>query len=233
MGEYLSGFADVVAQYEVLDAFGATLLLTLYSAIGALVIGTVVAMMRISPAPSFRWAGAAYVSLIRNTPLTLVIIFCSLVLWGQLDVILVSQDEAGWLAVNSFRLAVLGLSVYTGAFVCEALRSGVNTVPVGQAEAARAIGLGFGSAMRLIILPQAFRGAVAPLGNTLIALTKNTTVAQAAGVVQASSIMYTMIEFYPQYIIAIFLLFALGFVAIVLPMGLLATYVSRKAAVRR
>lgn len=233
MGEYLSGFADVVAQYEVLDAFGATLLLTLYSAIGALIIGTVVAMMRISPAPSFRWAGAAYVSLIRNTPLTLVIIFCSLVLWGQLDVILVSQDEAGWLAVNSFRLAVLGLSVYTGAFVCEALRSGVNTVPLGQAEAARAIGLGFGSAMRLIILPQAFRGAVAPLGNTLIALTKNTTVAQAAGVVQASSIMYTMIEFYPQYIIAIFLLFALGFVAIVLPMGLLATYVSRKAAVRR
>lgn len=233
MGDYLSGFADVVAQYDVLEAFGATLLLTLYSAIGSLIIGTVVAMMRISPAPSFRWAGAAYVSLIRNTPLTLVIIFCSLVLWGQLDVILVSQDEAGWLAVNSFRLAVLGLSVYTGAFVCEALRSGVNTVPLGQAEAARAIGLGFGSAMRLIILPQAFRGAVAPLGNTLIALTKNTTVAQAAGVVQASSIMYTMIEFYPQYIIAIFLLFALGFVAIVLPMGLLATYVSRKAAVRR
>src|SRR5690606_15301575 len=189
--------------------------------------------LRVSPAPSLRWVGAAYVTLVRNTPLTLVVVFCSLVLWGQLDVQLVSRDEAGWLEVNSFRLAVLGLSAYTGAFVCEALRSGVNTVPVGQAAAARAIGLGFGASMRLVILPPAFRGSVAPLGNPLIALTKNTTVAQAAGVFQASSVMNTMIEFYPQYIVAIFLLFALGFVAIVLPMGLLATYVSRKAAVRR
>lgn len=233
MGEYLSGFAEVVEQYDVLGAFGANLRLTLFSALGALVIGTILAAMRVSPAPSLRWAAGAYVTLIRNTPLTLIIVFCSIVLWGQLDIQLVSRDEAGWLEINSFRLAVLGLAAYTGAFVCEALRSGVNTVPVGQAEAARAIGLGFGASMRFIILPQAFRGSVAPLGNTLVALTKNTTVAQAAGVFQASSVMNTMIEFYPQYIVAIFLLFALGFVIIVLPMGLLATYVSRKAAVRR
>ena len=233
MGEYLSGFAEVVEQYDVLGAFGSNLRLTVFSGLGALVIGVVLAAMRVSPAPSLRWAGAAYVTLVRNTPLTLVVVFCSLVLWGQLDIQLVSRDEAGWLEVNSFRLAVLGLAAYTGAFVCEALRSGVNTVPVGQAEAARAIGLGFGDSMRLIILPQAFRGSVAPLGNTLIALTKNTTVAQAAGVFQASSVMNTMIEFHPQYIVAIFLTFALGFIVIVLPMGLLATYVSRKAAVRR
>lgn len=233
VGEYLSGFADVVAQYEVLSAFWGTLQLTLYSAIGALVLGTLAALLRVSPARSMQWAGAAYVNLVRNTPLTLIIIFCSLVLWGQLDVTLVNTDTPGWLTTNSFRLAVLGLAVYTGAFVCEALRSGINTVPLGQAEAARAIGLGFGPSMRLVILPQAFRGSVAPLGNTLIALTKNTTVAQAAGVFQASSIMNTMIEFHPQYIIGIFLLFAFGFVVIVLPMGLLATSVSRKAAVRR
>ena len=233
MGEYLSGFAEVVEQYDVLGAFGANLRLTLFSGLGALILGVILAAMRVSPAPSLRWAGAAYVTLVRNTPLTLIIVFCSIVLWGQLDVQLVSRDEAGWLEINSFRLAVLGLSAYTGAFVCEALRSGVNTVPVGQAEAVRAIGLGFGASMRLIILPQAFRGSVAPLGNTLIALTKNTTVVLAAGVFQASSVMNTMIEFYPQYIFAIFLLFALGFVVIVLPMGLLATYVSRKAAVRR
>jgi len=233
MGEYLSGFAEVVTQYDVLGAFGSNLRLPLVSALGALVSGVVLAAMRVSPAPSLRLAGTAYVTLVRNTPLTLVVVFCSLVLWGQLDIQLVNRDQAGWLEVNSFRLAVLGLSAYTGAFVCEALRSGVNTVPVGQAEAARAIGLGFADSMRLIILPQAFRGSVAPLGNTLIALTKNTTVAQAAGVFQASSVMNTMIEFHPQYIVAIFLLFALGFIAIVLPMGLLATYVSRKAAVRR
>ncbi|WP_276800428.1 ABC transporter permease subunit, partial [Cellulomonas iranensis] len=77
-------------------------------------------------------------------------------------------------------------AVYHAAFVCEALRSGVNTVPVGQAEAARAIGLGFWPAARLVILPQAFRGAVAPLGNVLIALIKNSTVAAAGSVAETS-----------------------------------------------
>ena len=92
--------------------------------------------MRISPVPSLRWAGSTYVTLLRNTPLTIIIVFCVLGLWGQLGVTLSSDFQT-----NFFRLAVLGLSVYHAAFVCEALRSGVNTVPVGQAEAARAIGL--------------------------------------------------------------------------------------------
>ncbi|MEE6274025.1 amino acid ABC transporter permease [Georgenia wangjunii] len=233
MGDYVADFSELLSTYDVLGGFRATLQLTLYAAVGSLILGTVLAMMRVSPAPSLRAAGAAYVNVVRNTPLTLVIVFCSLGLWGQLDVVLTRTDVPGYLATNSFRLAVLGLSVYTAAFVCEALRSGINTVPSGQAEAARAIGLGFGQSMRLVILPQAFRGAIAPLGSTLIALTKNTTVAQAAGVVQASSIMNTMIEFRPDLIVAIFMLFALGFVAIVLPMGLATTALSRRMAVAR
>ena len=117
--------------------------------------------------------------------------------------------------------------------MCEALRSGVNTVPVGQAEAARAIGLSFWPAARLIILPQAFRGSVAPLGNVLIALTKNSTVAAVASVAEASSLMKTMIEFRPDVILAIFLTFALGFVIIVVPIGLATTALSRRLAVAR
>ncbi|MFC4556340.1 amino acid ABC transporter permease [Georgenia faecalis] len=235
MIDYLTGFGEVFGEYryDVLSGFLATLQLTLYAAVGSLVLGTVLALMRVGPAPSLRAAGAAYVNVVRNTPLTVVIVFCSLGLWGQLDVVLANQSVPGYIATNSFRLAVLGLSVYTAAFVCEALRSGVNTVPRGQAEAARAVGLGFLATMRLVILPQAARGAIAPLGNTLIALTKNTTVAQAAGVVQASSVMNTMIEFRPDFIVAIFLLFALGFVAIVLPMGLATTALSRRLAVAR
>lgn len=122
------------------------------------------------------------------------------------------------------RLSVLGLAVYHAAFVCEAIRSGVNTVPLGQAEAARAIGLGFMPAARLIILPQAFRGAIVPLGNTLIALIKNSTVA-AVGLVatESSSVMKSMIEFRADIVIPIFLTFAIGFVIIVIPVGLVTT----------
>jgi hypothetical protein len=118
--------------------------------------------------------------------------------------------------------------------LCEAIRSGVNTVPIGQAEAARAIGLPFLAAARLVILPQAFRGAVAPLGNVMIALIKNTTVAAAASVAtETSSVMRTMIEFNSSYIYAIFFTFAIGYVILVTPVGLAATYLSQRLAVRR
>jgi glutamate transport system permease protein len=230
---YLADMGELLGSYDILGAFLVNVRLTLWSAFFAFVLGTVLAVMRVSPAPSLRWAGAAYVNTVRNIPLTLIILAASLGLWGQLGVELAGRDSGDFIATNSFRLAVLGLSVYTAAFVCEALRSGVNTVPAGQAEAARAIGLGFGATMRLIILPQAFRGAIAPLGNTLIALAKNTTVAQAAGVVQAASVMNTMMEFRPDLAVAIFLIIALGWVAIVLPTGLVTTHLSRRLGVAR
>ncbi|OKL55181.1 ABC transporter permease [Bowdeniella nasicola] len=219
---------ELLSQYDVLGAFWVNIQLTFFSAIGALIIGTILAVMRISPSASLRWAGATYVNVVRNTPLTLIILGCWLVLWGQLGVN-VSAD----LQKNNFWMAVIGLSVYTAAFVCESLRSGFNTVPVGQAEAARSIGLGFTQTVNLVVLPQAFRGAIAPLGNTLIALTKNSTVAAAASVLQASTVMQQMIEFSPQQGLAIFMVIALGFVVIVFPMGLLFTWMSTRLAVAR
>lgn len=234
MGEYLADIGELLGTYDLLGGFWANIRLTAMAAVFAFVLGTVLAIMRVSPAPSLRWAGTTYVNLVRNTPLTLVILGCSLGLFGQLEVIL-ARNEAGRvdISTNGFLLAVLGLGLYTAAFVCESLRSGVNTVPAGQAEAARAIGLGFGQSMRIVILPQAVRGAIAPLGNTLIALAKNSTVAQAAGVVQASSVMNTMIEFRPDLMVAIFLLVAFGWVIIVLPIGLATTALSRRLGVAR
>lgn len=229
----MSDIAELFSQFDILGAFLVTLQLTAASAVGSLLLGTVLALMRVSPAPSLRAAGTAYVNIVRNTPLTLIILACSVGLWGQLGVILADPTSPTFFATNGFRLAVLGLSLYHAAFVCEALRSGINTVPAGQAEAARSIGLTFGSTMTQVILPQAFRGAIAPLGNTLIALTKNTTVAQAAGVVQAASVMNTMIEFRPDLMVAIFLIIAAGFAAIVLPLGLLSTYLSQRLRVAR
>ncbi|WP_127130804.1 amino acid ABC transporter permease [Georgenia sp. SYP-B2076] len=231
MGDYLDGIAELLGSYDILGAFLVNVRLTLYSGVLAFVIGLVLAVMRVSPAPSLQWAGATYVNLVRNTPLTLIILGCSLGLWGQLGIVLADRQSPTFLLDNNFRLAVLGLSLYTAAFVCEALRSGVNTVPPGQAEAARAIGLTFGQSMRMVILPQAIRGAIAPLGNTLIALAKNTTVAQAAGVLQASTLMLTMIEFRSDLMVAIFLVVALGWLVIVLPIGLVATALSRRLGV--
>jgi len=229
VGDYLSQFLRLFESYDVLGAFWVNIQLTFWAAILALVIGTVLALMRISPIPSLQWAGATYVTLFRNTPLTIIMVFLTLGVWGQLKIQLADDFPS-----NFFRFAVLGLAVYHAAFVCEAIRSGVNTVPIGQAEAARAIGLSFLPAARIIILPQAFRGSVAPLGNVLIALIKNSTVAAAAGVAtETSSLMKTMIEFDSDVIIAIFLTFAIGYVILVIPVGLATTALSRRLAVKR
>ena len=224
----MEGFLELFGEYDVVGAFWVNIQLTFWAALWSLVLGTILAVMRISPIASLRWFGTAYVNIFRNTPLTIIMVFGTLALWSQLQVNLSSDFE-----LNFFRLAVLSLSVYHAAFVCEAIRSGVNTVPLGQAEAARSIGLSFLPAAWQIILPQAFRGAVAPLGNVLIALAKNTTVAAVASVAEASGLMKTMIEFRPDLMTQIFLTFAMGFVLIVIPIGLLTTWASKKLAVAR
>lgn len=224
---------ELLSQYDVLGAFLVNIELTLWAAIGSAVLGVVLMVMRVSPMSSLRSFAAAFVNIVMNVPLTLIILACSLGVYGELGVVVSGRSGDQWLARNSFWLTVIGLSVYTSTFVCEALRSGLNTVPPGQAEAARAIGLSFGQTMSSVILPQTLRGAVAPLGNTLIALAKNTTVASAAGVAQAASVMSDMFEFDPQHLLAIFAIFAIGWTIIVLPIGLITTSLSRKLAVAR
>jgi glutamate transport system permease protein len=219
--------------YDLVGAFWTTIQLTFFSAIGALVWGTVLVGMRVSPVPVMRGFATVYVNIFRNTPLTVIIIFSSLGLSSTLGINLASSDSATSLADNAFRLAVLGFIVYTATFVCESLRSGINTVPVGQAEAARALGLNFLQVLRLIILPQAFRSVIAPLANVLIALLKNTTVAAVIGVAEASLLMSAMVENESDSLFLVFLLFAAVFVALVLPLGLLLGWVAKKAEVKR
>ncbi|MBW5483760.1 amino acid ABC transporter permease [Streptomyces bambusae] len=216
-------------QYDVLGAFWVNVQLTFYSAIGSLVWGTVLAGMRVSPVPLMRAFGTAYVNVVRNTPLTLLIIGCSAGLYQTLGISLGGDNFKD----IGFRLAVLGLIAYTGTFVCEALRSGINTVPVGQAEAARALGLSFFQVLTLIVLPQAFRTVIAPLTNVLIALTKNTTVAATIGVAEAALLMKEMIENEAQALFAVFAVFALGFVVLTLPTGLVLGWVAKRVAVKR
>lgn len=220
--------STLFATYDVIGAFWTNIQLTFWAAIGSFVLGSLLALMRISPVPSLRWAGTAYVHLVRNTPLTILMTLAILGVWTQFQLSLATSFE-----LNFFIYAVIVLALYHAAFVCEAIRSGVNTVPVGQAEAARAIGLGFLPTARYIIFPQALRGSITPLGNTLIALAKNTTVATVASVAEASGMMKSMIEFNSDLIFMIFFVFAMGFVIIVVPIGLLTTWASRRLAVKR
>jgi glutamate transport system permease protein len=225
--------AELISRYHVVLAFWMTIKLTVFGGLGALIIGTLIAIFRVSPINVLRWFGAGYVNIIRNTPLTLIVFFFAFGVLNTLSVSLADPNSPNSIAENNFRWGVVALSVYHASFVAEALRSGVNTVPQGQAEAARAIGLSFFPSLTQIILPQAFRGAIAPLGNTLVALTKNTTVVSTIGVAEISYQMKNMIEFSPQLLYAIFLLVAVCFVVLTLPVGALFTYLSRRLAVQR
>ena len=225
---------DILGKYGglILKAFWTTVKLTVLAAIGALILGTALAAMRLSPVPMLNWIGTGYVNIVRNTPLTLIILFCSFGLAQTLGITLVDSNSPTSISDSNFRLAVLGLAAYTAAFVCETVRSGVNTVPVGQAEAARSLGLTFGQNLRMILLPQAFRAVIIPLGSVLIALTKNTTIASAIGVAEAALLMKEMIE-NTAALLVVGGIFAFGFLLLTLPVGLLFGWLGKRWAVTR
>lgn len=165
------------------EGFLGTVELTALSGAIALVLGVVMAAFRVSPVPPLRWFGTVWVTLLRNTPLTLLFFVAVLVL-----------PRLGLNTWSFFQLAVLALSCYTSAFICEAVRSGMNTVPLGQAEAARSLGMTFTQTLRLIILPQATRTVVAPLGSLLIALAKNSAIAGGFSVFELFTVQKTLGE---------------------------------------
>jgi glutamate transport system permease protein len=224
----LVDFAPVFDNIDkIISGFWATVRLSVVSGVLALILGTVVAGMRVSPVPVMRAAGTLYVNVFRNTPLTLILLFCGLGL----------RDTLGlWSHANpntsAYWLAVIGLSVYTGAFVCESLRAGINTVPMGQAEAARSIGLTFGQSLRLVVLPQAFRSVIAPLGSVFIAMIKNTSVALIVGVLEAAGEMKQMFEDVGGTI-PVFLGFAIGYMILTLPTGYFFGWLAKRMAVAR
>ncbi|MFF5263406.1 amino acid ABC transporter permease [Actinomadura viridis] len=214
----------------ILDGFWATIRLSAAAAVLSLLIGTILVSFRVSPVPVLQKVGAAYVNILRNTPLTLVLLMCSLGLSDTLRLVF-SQDSG----VNYYWWAVLGLSGYTGAFVCEALRSGINTVPLGQAEAARSIGLTFTQSLRMIILPQAFRAVVAPLGSILIAMIKNTTVAAAASYAETAVVMKQFMDdpTFTSGALPLFIGIAVGFMILTLPTGFFFGWLAKRTAVAR
>lgn len=225
----MSDIAELFDKYDIWAAFWMTVQLAALSAVGSLIFGTILVAMRVSPVPVMRWFGTAYINIVRNIPLTVIIVGSFLGLALTLGIKFGGERFTDII----FRVAIFGLIAYTSTFVCESLRAGINTVPVGQAEAARALGLGFTQVLTLIVLPQAFRSVVAPLASVLIALTKNTTIAAAIGVAELALLMKTMTEFNADLIWYITILVAMLFVLLTLPTGLILGWVAKKVAVKR
>ena len=204
-----------------LRGFGLTLSLLLISGAGAFAIGTVIAAMRISPIASFRAFAAVYTEILRNTPLTLVLFFCAFML-PYLGV-----------RVDYYSLALIGLTAYTSPFVAEALRSGINGVPIGQAEAARSIGLGFGQTLGLVVMPQAVRMVIPPLINVFIALTKNTSVAGGFFVKELFASAQDVINIRGDEVFAILISVAVFYLIVTITLGRVAAVVEKRVAVLR
>ena len=203
------------------SAFAGTVELFLVAAVGSIIGGMLLAAMRVSPVPILRAFGAGYVNTVRNTPLTLVFFFFAFA-YPRLEIF----------DLSFFARACVALIIYTSAFVCEVVRSGVNTVPVGQAEASRALGFTFGQTLGSIILPQALRSVVPPLTSVEIALLKNTTIAAGFAVFEAGGIYQNLSE--RGYNVLVGLLWvALGFLILVVPLTLLQRNLEQRWRVAR
>jgi len=215
---------EVIAENFDLYARGflRTLGICLWGTVGSLALGSLLGAFRISPIPPLRWFAGAYVNVIRNCPLTVVLFFCAFGL-----------PELG-INQSYYRFALLGLILYTAAFVCEAVRSGINAVPAGQAEAARALGLTFSQSLRLVVMPQALRSVVPPLGSVIIAMFKNSAIVGAFGVggeLFSVGNQLTSAEGYAA--LPVLTGVAIGYLLITIPAGIALGVIERRVAIAR
>lgn len=229
MDVVFSNFGDIVT------AFGLTLGLFVVSGIASMVWGTVLAVLRVGPVSILNKAAALYVTLFRNTPLLMIFIFMAIAMpkLGYTFKFVEEIQIGGWEVSAFFFRSCLALTLYTSAFVCEAMRSGVNAVSLGQAEAGRAIGLTFTQSMQLIVLPQAMRAVIPPLTSVQVALVKNTSVAAAFGMAEAVATMRNLANRHTDEVTIIFIAIAIGYIIIVEAVSLTSYAIERKVKVVR
>ncbi|MEU1351336.1 amino acid ABC transporter permease [Streptomyces sp. NPDC005775] len=200
--------------------FLGTVELTVWASILAMILGFVMASFRVAPVGSLRVIGTVWVTVLRNTPLTL-LFFAVLLGLPRFGLVL---------PFNVF--AILALGCYTSAFICEVLRSGINTVPTGQGEAARSLGMTFGQTLGNVVLPQAFRSVIPPIGSTLIALAKNSAIAGAFSVTELLGTYKTLNEL-GYSIIWTFVWIAVGYLIITLTISAIFNVLEKRWGVAR
>ena len=224
---------------QIMMAFGRTIEMVVVAGIIALVAGFALAALRVSPIPLGRAFGTWYVNTVRNTPLLLIMLIfafglAELDIRPQLDLnqVFGIDDPVRLLNFDVFyMMATAALGLYTASFVCEAMRAGINSIPVGQAEAARSIGMTFGQTLRHVILPQAFRVVIPPLASALIAMTKNSSVAVGVGVTEATFLMKKLVNDNATDLWWIFFGFAVLYMILVALISLVASALERRMKV--
>ncbi len=202
------------------EGVATTASLTVLSWLGAFVIGVAVASFRVGPILPLRAFGTVYIELIRNCPLTVLFV----VFFFGFPSIGITEPP--------FTSAIIVLSIYTGAFVAETVRAGVNTVAPGQVEAARSLGLGFTQVLGLVVLPQALRSVIGPLGSLFSALIRNSSIAYAIGLVELTGTAFQLSVESAQFV-PVFVGAALAYLVLTLPTGLVVGVIERRLAIRR
>lgn len=223
------------------SGFWLTLQICFLAAIGALILGSVVAVLRISPVPPLRALGTAYVNTFRNLPLTIVFFFAAFglpALGTNADFLRIPGLDIVFSRLGTdlpyFRFALIALVLYTAAFVCEALRSGVNAVPAGQAEAARSLGLTFIQNLRHVVLPQSWTASIVPLGSVIIAMIKNSALIGFFGVIgDLSQTADQLTSAGGEPFIPVAIGISIGYLIMTVPLGALLDRVERRQAVAR
>jgi len=212
-------------QYLFPSGLWITIQLSLLSLLGSLVLGTLIAVLRVSPLAPLRWIGAGYVEFFRNTPL-LVQLFFLYFATPYVGIYLGTPETF------AFNAALLGLALYHAAYVGEVVRGGLIGVEHGQIEAARSLGLSYLQTLRFVQLPQTFRSVVPPLGNIAIALVKNSSLAATIGVAEVlfageivESRTFRADEAYGSV--------ALLYLLLTIPMGIGVNWLERRLVVAR
>ncbi|MBA2872978.1 putative glutamine transport system permease protein [Anoxybacillus calidus] len=211
-------FSIIVDYWDMyMQGFGHTVKASLLALLGSLLIGIVIAVFRIAPVRPLNWFGAAYVEFIRNIPLILVVF------------VFFFGFPALGVRLDSFTAGTLGLTVYTAAFIAEVIRAGILSVPKGQMEAARSSGLTYLQTMRYIILPQAIKIVIPPLGNQFINLVKNSSI---LGVIAGLDLMYfgDLISSETFVTFDVYIFVAMFYLVLTVPLSLGVGFLERRLA---
>jgi His/Glu/Gln/Arg/opine family amino acid ABC transporter permease subunit len=218
----IAAFGEVLFEHlpDLVSGYGITIALVAIAFIGSLAVGTLLASVRLAPVPVLPSVARAQVELFRNTPLLV-----------QMYLIFFGLGSIG-IRFSPFTAGAIALSLYTGAYVSEVLRAGVLTVPAGQVDAARSIGLDFVGTLRSVILPQAFRAVIPPLGNLFIAMIKNSAIAAAIG---TTDLLYhgQVLDGQTFATFEIYTGVLIGYLSLTLPSAALVHRLERRLAIKR
>lgn len=199
---------------DFVSGFKYTIYASLLALVFSLIIGTLMAILQLSHNRIIRSLAKAYVAFFRNIPLLIIVMFFYVV------------APMYFYSFDGFQAGTIGLTIYTSAFIAETVRSGIQTVPNGQMEAGLSSGFSYSETMRYIVLPQAFKIVVPPLGNQFINLIKNSSIlAMVAGLdlmYQGDLIASTTFNTFDTYIIV-----GVFYLILTLPLSYLMNYLDK------